>query len=115
MSTDVVSLCWNNFESCIYSAVNDLRNDDILCDVTLVCDDGEIQAHRVILSACSPFFTDVIRKTHKHTHPMLYIRGVCTRILSNILDYMYLGTVNILEEDLPDLLSLASDLKVAMD
>lgn len=112
MSTDVVSLCWNDFESCIFSAVSDLRNDDILCDVTLVCDDGEIQAHRVILSACSQFFSDVVRKTHKHNHPMLYIRGASTRILNNILDYMYLGTANILEQDLPDLLSLASDLKI---
>ena len=93
-------------------AINNLRKDDKLSDVTLVCEDGEIRAHRVILSACSPFFSRVVGKTYNHVHPLLYLRGVSTRILANIVDYMYLGVTKIPEEDLSDMLKLTSDLKV---
>ena len=34
----------------------ELRGDKALFDVTLACDDDQIQAHKVTLSACSPFF-----------------------------------------------------------
>ena len=78
----------------------------------MVCDDGEIREHRVILCVCSPFFSGVVGKTYNHVHPLLYLRGVSTRILANILDYMYLGVVKIVEEDLSEMLNLASDLKV---
>jgi len=107
-----VNLCWDNFETYINSAVKKMRYDDNLCDVTLVCDDGEMKAHRVILSACSPFFSRAVGKTLSHAHPLLYLRGVGTRILTNILDYMYLGTVNMLRDDLSDMLHIASDLKI---
>jgi len=107
-----VNLCWDNFETYINCAVKNMRYDDNLCDVTLVCDDGEMKAHRVILSACSPFFSRAVGKTLSHAHPLLYLRGVGTRILTNILDYMYLGTVNMLRDDLSDMLHIASDLKI---
>ena len=90
MSKDYVMLSRNNFETYITGAVKKLRKDDKLCDVTLVCDDGEIKAHRFILSACSPFFRRVVGKTYYHVHPLLYLQGASTQILAYILDYIYL-------------------------
>jgi hypothetical protein len=37
-----------------------------------------LQAHRVILSACSPFFKAVLRR-NPHQHPLLYLKGVSFR------------------------------------
>ena len=48
-------LKWNDFESNISVAFRELREDKDFFDVTLACDDDQIQAHKVILSACSPF------------------------------------------------------------
>merc|ERR1719394_1967847 len=112
MLEGLVQLCWNDFDTYINKAVKNLRKDDNLCDITLICDDGEIKAHRIILCACSPFFSGVVGKTYNHVHPLLYLRGVSTRILANILDYMYLGVVKMLQEDLTEMLNIASDLKV---
>ena len=112
MSNDLVQLCWRDFGTHISGALKNLRNDDSLCDITLVCEDGVIRAHRVILSACSSFFCRVVGNTYYHIHPLLYLRGVCTRVLANIVDYMYMGVVKVRQEDLSDLLRLASDLKV---
>merc|ERR1711994_514139 len=48
-------LRWNDFESNISSAFRELREDKDFFDITLTCDDDQIQAHKVILSACTPF------------------------------------------------------------
>ena len=53
-----------------------MRKDEDFSDVTLVCeDDKQIYAHRIILSACSPFFSTVLRQ-NGHPHPMIYMRGL---------------------------------------
>ena len=42
-----------------------LRNDHRLFDVTLATDDGQhIQAHKLILSAGSSFFSDIFLKSN---------------------------------------------------
>ena len=51
-----------------------LEEKDIF-DVTLASDDGvQIEAHKVILSASSPFFKEVL-KNNKHPNPLLYLKG----------------------------------------
>ena len=43
-------LRWNDFESNISGAFRELREDKDFFDVTLACDDDQMQAHKVILS-----------------------------------------------------------------
>ncbi|XP_063665067.1 kelch-like protein 2 isoform X1 [Pan troglodytes] len=39
-----------------FKVMNELRSQNLLCDVTIVAEDMEISAHRVVLAACSPYF-----------------------------------------------------------
>jgi len=56
-SSEKFCLRWNDFESNISGALRELREEKDFFDVTLACDDEDhVDAHRVILSACSPFF-----------------------------------------------------------
>jgi len=112
MSGELFLLRWEEFEANISCALQDLRTEEDLCDVTLVCEDGEVKAHKVILSACSTFFRRVVARTGSHAHPLLYLRGVTTKELGSILDFMYQGKVSVPQEELPAMLSLASDLQV---
>ena len=59
--TDKFVLRWNDFEKNIVGAYKDLRADKNFQDVSLVCRGGTFSAHRVILSACSPVFLEMIR------------------------------------------------------
>ena len=59
--TDKFVLRWNDFEKNIVSAYKDLRTDKDFFDCSLVSSGRTFQAHRVILSACSPVFRDMIR------------------------------------------------------
>jgi len=104
-------LRWNDFESNISGAFRELREDKDFFDVTLACDDDQLQAHKVILSACSPFFRTILRR-NKHEHPLLYLKGVKYADLVSVLNFMYHGEVNVAQEELNSFLAVAEDLKV---
>jgi hypothetical protein len=110
-SAEKFCLRWNDFESNISVAFRELREDKDFFDVTLACDDDQIQAHKVILSACSPFFRTILKR-NRHEHPLLYLKGVKYTDLLAVLNFMYHGEVNVAQEELNSFLAIAEDLKV---
>ena len=69
-------LQWNDFKENTSSAFGDLREDKDFKDVTLVSEDGQqVEAHKVVLVSSSPFFQKLLGR-NKHSHPMVYMRGV---------------------------------------
>ena len=101
------------FPKNIKTSFAELRGDKDLIDVTLACEDGQLQAHKVILSSGSPFFKRLLRKmTNKQMHPFLFMRGLKTRQLTTMVDFIYLGEVNIHQEDLDGFLLLAQELEL---
>jgi len=111
MSSEKFCLRWNDFETNISVAFRELREDKDFFDVTLACDDQQMQAHKVILSACSPFFRSVLKK-NPHAHPLLYLKGVKYVDLVAVLNFMYHGEVNVAQEELNSFLAVAEELKV---
>jgi len=111
MSSEKFCLRWNDFESNISVAFRELRDDKDFFDVTLACDDEQIQAHKVILSACSPFFRQILRR-NVHQHPLLYLKGVKYTDIQSVLNFMYHGEVNVAQEDLNSFLAVAEELRV---
>jgi len=111
MGSEKFCLRWNDFENNISSAFRELRDDKDFFDVTLACDDEQIQAHKVILSACSPFFRNVLRR-NPHQNPLLYLKGVKYTDLQSVLNFMYHGEVNVAQEELNSFLAVAEDLRV---
>ena len=104
-------LRWNEFEKNISTSFRELREDKDFFDVTLACENNQIQAHKVILSACSPFFRSVL-KQNPHPHPLLYLKGVRYEDITSVLSFMYHGEVNISQDELNSFLEVAEDLKV---
>jgi len=104
-------LRWNDFESNISVAFRELREEKDFFDVTLACEDSQVQAHKVILSACSPFFRSVLRR-NPHQHPLLYLKGVKYQEMLSVLNFMYMGEVNVAQEELNSFLAVAEELRV---
>ena len=111
MENEKFCLRWNDFERNISKSFKELRDDKDFFDVTLACDDDQIQAHKVILSACSPFFRQILKR-NKHDHPLLYLKGVKYIDLMSVLNFMYHGEVNVAQDELNSFLAIAEDLKV---
>jgi len=92
--------------------LKELREDKDFTDVTLVCEDGkQVEAHKAILVAFSPFFMEILKK-NKHHHPLIYMRGLTSNILLSIIDFLYLGEGNVLQDNLESFLALAEELKL---
>ena len=111
-SSENVSLKWNDFQQNLTSSFRELRTDRDFTDVTLVCgDDHQVEAHKLILKSCSPFFSNIFTR-HSHSHPMIYMRGLKGKDLEAIVDFIYHGEANIFQEDLNDFLALAEELQI---
>jgi hypothetical protein len=111
MANEQFCLKWNDFETNVSTAFRELREDKDFFDVTIACDDEQIQAHKVILAACSTFFRSVLKR-NRHEHPLLYLKGVKYIDLVAVLNFMYHGEVNVAQEQLNDFLGIAEELKV---
>jgi len=110
-SNEKYCLRWNDFERNISIAFRDIREEKDLFDCTLSCGVRQLKAHKLILSACSPFFRTILRQNH-HQHPLLYLKGVEYSDLQAVLDFMYHGEVNVAQEELNSFLAVAEDLQV---
>ena len=103
----------NDFQQNVSTAFGSLRDDNEFSDVTLACEDGQqVEAHKVILAASSPFFQFLLRR-NKHTHPLIYMRGIQFNNLKSVLDFLYHGEANIYQENLEQFLKIAEELKLS--
>ena len=89
-----------------------MKADNELVDITLACENESVQAHKVILSACSPFFKRVLLKT-KHPNPFIYIKGIHYQDLLAILDFIYKGETDLAEEDVNRFINAAKELEIS--
>ncbi|XP_026469630.1 protein abrupt-like [Ctenocephalides felis] len=105
------SLRWNDFHSSILSSFRRLRDEEDFVDVTLACEGCSFTAHKVVLSACSPYFRRLL-KANPCEHPIVILRDVRGEDMESLLRFMYHGEVHIGHEQLPDFLKTAQLLQV---
>ena len=109
---DKYCLKWNDFEANIRESFRHLREEKSLFDVTLATDDGQqIQAHKMILSAGSHFFSDIFMK-NDHSNMLIYLKGISSADLQHVTDFLYNGEAFITNEELKMFIETAQDLKV---
>jgi len=106
-----INLKWKDFSSNLSQSFKAIKDETELHDVTLVCDDGEVNAHKLVLYCGSFFFKTVLKKS-KHPHPLLYMKGVKIINLKLILDFLYNGEVIMAQDELQEFINIAMDLKI---
>ena len=110
--SEKLCLQWNDFQENVKSTFVNLRGDKHFTDVTLACEDGQqLEAHKVILAASSPFFQKLLER-NKHPHPLIYMRGVKSEDLFTIVDFLYRGEANVFQENLDSFLAIAEELQL---
>ena len=111
-SSEKFCLKWNDFEKNVSKSFSQLRQQSGLFDVTLVSSDQkQVSAHRLVLSACSDFFKTIFNN-NSHSHPLLYLDGVDSGEINQMLDYIYQGEVQIFQDCLDRFLSIAEKFKL---
>ena len=110
--SEKLCLKWNDFQENVKSAFVNFRGENDFSDVTLACTDGQqIEAHKVILAASSPFLAGVL-KTNKHPHPIIYMRGIKFQDLTAMIDFLYHGEANVYQDDLDSFLAIAEEFQL---
>ena len=105
-----IKLTWDKFQNC--ATFKDIYQETNFLDVTLSSEDHkQVKAHRVVLSASSPFFKDVLAN-NMHPHPFLYLKGIKFKELDVLIRFIYFGEAEVPQEDLSRLLLVASELQV---
>ena len=105
------SLRWNNHQNHILRAFDALLQTNSLVDVTLVCAERSIRAHKVVLSACSPFFQRVFNDT-PCKHPVIVLKDFRGWLVQAIVDFMYRGEISVPQERLQQLIQAGESLQV---
>lgn len=82
-----------------------------MVDCTLGAEGQSLQAHKVVLSACSPYLEDLLTK-HYDKHPILILKDVRFDELKAMVDYMYRGEVNVAHDKLNAFLRAAESLQI---
>ncbi|XP_026329268.1 uncharacterized protein LOC113237171 isoform X2 [Hyposmocoma kahamanoa] len=104
-------LRWNNFQANITSQFEALRDDEDFVDVTLACEGHRLEAHKVVLSACSPYFKELF-KNNPCPHPIIFMRDCEVSHVRALLQFMYVGQVNIAQAQLSAFLRTADALQI---
>ena len=107
MDNAKVTLEWKAFQPTIMNSFQSLYMDEVLADVTLACEGNhQILAHKVVLSACSNLFKQILANNKNH-HPLIYLQGLDENDLLLLKMSMYLGTATVEEKNVNTFISVS--------
>ena len=87
------------------SVFTGLYHSETLVDVTLAAEGKHLQAHKMLLSACSDYFQSLF-SVNPCQHPIVILKDVRFEDLQTVVQFMYNGIVNVSSEKLPDILKV---------
>ena len=110
--SEKLCLQWKDFETNVGESYKYLRAEEEFADVTLACEDNQkLEVHKVIIASASQVFKDILMG-NKHTHPLIYMRGIKAKEMAALVDFIYHGEVNIDQEDVNRFLELGEELQL---
>lgn len=80
-------------------------------DVTLAVDGKYLKAHKMVLSACSPYF-QALFVGHPDKHPIVILKDIPYTDMRSLLDFMYRGEVSVDQDRLTMFLKVAESLRI---
>jgi len=96
------------------AGLNELRQENFLCDVTLMADDKPFQAHRAVLAATSPYLKTLFSDMSggKIEHEVVEIRGVSAEGLKHIINYIYTSELRLNMTNIREVLAAAGHMQL---
>ncbi|CAI6363349.1 unnamed protein product [Macrosiphum euphorbiae] len=104
-------LRWNNHQSNLLAVFDQLLTSEAFVDVTLAVEGQMLRAHKMVLSACSPYFQTLF-VGHPDRHPIVILKDVPLVDMRSLLDFMYRGEVSVDQDRLSAFLKVAESLRI---
>uniref|UniRef100_A0A8C4RR03 Kelch-like family member 32 n=1 Tax=Erpetoichthys calabaricus TaxID=27687 RepID=A0A8C4RR03_ERPCA len=97
----------------VLAALNQQRNDGILCDVTLIAEEQKFHAHKAVLAACSDYFRAMFSLCMVESGAdEVNLHGVSSLGLKQVLDFAYTGQILLEPGVIQDVLAAGSHLQL---
>ena len=77
----------------------------------MACDGKMFAVHKLVLSSCSDYFFTILQSI-ECPKPVIVLKDISSNDFEALLSYMYLGEVNVLQDNLPSLLEASESLGV---
>ncbi|CRK93310.1 CLUMA_CG006853, isoform B [Clunio marinus] len=107
------ALCWNKlkFAENLSTGFQTLFDRGDFVDCTIACDGQLLQCHKLVLAICSPYFKEIFIN-NPCRHPIIILKDVSYSIMSELLQFMYQGEVNVKQAELQSFMSIAESLQI---
>lgn len=93
--------------------LNNMLQCGSLVDVTIYCDDGQVNAHKLVLAASSTYFRNLFsRMTNAFHYPIIVLREMPVNDLKTIIQFIYHGEVNVPQNRVDSLMRCANYLQI---
>ena len=98
----------------VLKGLDDLRNQELLCDVHLVAEGAKFPAHRVVLAAAAPDYFQAMFTGGFQENKMsqITLNDTSSQGLKCVLDAIYTAELSFSEENVCDVLAVASQLQL---
>merc|ERR1719186_1543767 len=112
MQIPMYNFSWNRFETSRTDNFQELLDQHDFVDVTLVTEDGKfIKAHKVVLASGSSVMKRMFME-NPHPHPLIYLTGVKYNEIQSVITFMYLGQVEVGQDDLNNFMEIAAKFQI---
>eukprot|EP00094_Tigriopus_californicus_P001872 TCALIF_01805-PA protein Name:"Similar to lolal Longitudinals lacking protein-like (Drosophila melanogaster)" AED:0.31 eAED:0.31 QI:614/1/0.66/1/1/1/3/0/173 len=105
------NLQWNDHPNQLVAMFSNLFNSTSLVDVTLAAEGKHIEAHKMVLSACSDYFRSLFL-VNPNQHPIVILKDVQFEDLKTIVQFMYQGSVEVSSDKISGFIKTADTLKI---
>nr|XP_027200555.1 protein abrupt-like [Dermatophagoides pteronyssinus] len=102
-----------NHQDRMSSAFESMLCDEMLCDVTIICNGQAVKAHRVILAASSTYFKEIFHHIPFGFCPIVFLKNFTNEDLNDILEFVYKGELVVPTERIDSLIDSAKSLGIA--
>ena len=79
--------------------------------MTLATETKQFKAHKLILSACSPYFRNLFI-SNPCKHPTVFFKDISEDQMKLLMEYMYKGKISVKQSELESVLRTASSLQI---
>lgn len=95
------------------NVLNNMLQCSSLVDVTIYCDDGQVNAHKLVLAASSSYFRSLFsRMTNTFQYPIIVLREMPVNDLKTIIQFIYHGEINVPQNRVDSLMRCANYLQI---
>ena len=104
------AFCLKDFNKNVEETWKELQFENDFSDMVLACEGQLFKAHKVVISSSSPVLRNILKNSYQN--PFIYLTGVKSEDLRNIITLIYQGEVNVAEKNLYLFLEVAENLEI---